>query len=133
MALASRSTITPSPRLYWNPDTVLRLCKGRSKRIGACCDTGHWLRSGLNPFECLKKLEGRIINFHFKDLNRAGPDARDVPWGTGVSDVKGMLTEVRRQGIKAIFLIEYEIPLANPIPRGCRMRKGFRQGRGGTG
>ena len=98
----------PKPSHYWNPDTVLRLCKGRSKRIGACGDTGHWLRSGLNPVECLKKLEGRIINFHFKDLNKAGPEARDVPWGTGVSDVKGMLTEVRRQGIKAVFLIEYE-------------------------
>ena len=98
----------PKPTHYWNPDTVLRLCKGRNKRIGACCDTGHWLRSGLNPVECLKKLEGRIINFHFKDLNNAGPEARDVPWGTGVSDVKGMLTEVQRQGIKAIFLIEYE-------------------------
>ena len=98
----------PNPSHYWNPDTVLKVCKGRSKRIGACCDTGHWLRSGLNPVECLKKLEGRIINFHFKDLNKAGQDARDVPWGTGVSDVKGMLTEVRRQGIKAVFLIEYE-------------------------
>jgi sugar phosphate isomerase/epimerase len=98
----------PNPSHYWTPDTVLRVCKGRSKRLGACADTGHWLRSGLNPVECLKKLEGRIINFHFKDLNKAGGDARDVPWGTGVSDVKGMLTEVRRQGIKAVFLIEYE-------------------------
>ena len=98
----------PNPSHYWNPDTVLKVCKGRSKRIGACADTGHWLRLGLNPLECLKKLEGRIINFHFKDLNKAAQDARDVPWGTGVSDVKGMLTEVRRQGIKAVFLIEYE-------------------------
>jgi sugar phosphate isomerase/epimerase len=100
----------PQPSHYWNPDTVLKVCKGRSKRIGACADTGHWLRSGLNPIDCLKKLEGRIINFHFKDLNKTGGggDVRDVPWGTGVSDVKGMLTEVRRQGIKAVFLIEYE-------------------------
>ena len=35
-------------------------------------------------------------------------DVHDVPWGTGVCDVKGMLAEVRRQGIKAVFLIEYE-------------------------
>jgi len=98
----------PNPSRYWNPDTVLKVCKGRSKRIGACADTGHWMRSGLNPIECLKKLEGRIINFHFKDLNKTVGEARDVPWGTGVSDVKGMLAEVRRQGLKAVFLIEYE-------------------------
>ena len=65
----------PKPSHYWNPDTVLKVCKGRSKRIGACADTGHWMRSGLNPIECLKKLEGRIISFHFKDLNKMGRTA----------------------------------------------------------
>ncbi len=26
----------PKPSHYWNPDTVLKVCRGRSKRIGAC-------------------------------------------------------------------------------------------------
>jgi len=98
----------PKPSHYWNPDTVLKVCQGRSKRIGACCDTGHWKRSGLNPLECQKKLEGRIITFHFKDLSATGSKLRDVPWGTGVCDAKGMLQEIHRQGVKAIFSIEYE-------------------------
>jgi sugar phosphate isomerase/epimerase len=55
------------PSHYWNPDTVLKVCRGRSKRIGACADTGHWTRSGLKPAECVRKLEGRIISFHVKD------------------------------------------------------------------
>ena len=46
----------PKPSHYWNPDTLLNACKGRSKRIGACADTGHWVRSGLNPLESLKKI-----------------------------------------------------------------------------
>jgi hypothetical protein len=45
----------PSPSPYWNCETVLKVCKGRSKRIGACADTGHWMRSKLNPLECIKK------------------------------------------------------------------------------
>jgi sugar phosphate isomerase/epimerase len=45
-----------------------RFHAGRGKRIGACCDTGHWVRSGLHPVECLKKLEGRILGFHLKDV-----------------------------------------------------------------
>jgi sugar phosphate isomerase/epimerase len=98
----------PQPSHYWNPDTVLKVCKGRSQRIGACCDTGHWKRSGLNPLECLKKLEGRIITFHFKDLNRLDKKLVDVPWGTGICDAKGMLQEIHRQKVKALFLIEYE-------------------------
>lgn len=106
----------PKPSPYWNPDTVLKVTKGLSKRIGACCDTGHWPRSGLNAIECLKKLEGRIISFHFKDVNKMGHDAHDVPWGTGINDVKGMMTEVHRQGVKAVFSIEYEYNWDNSLP-----------------
>jgi sugar phosphate isomerase/epimerase len=106
----------PRPSRYWNPDIVLKVCKGRSKRIGACADTGHWMRSGLNPLECIKKLEGRIISFHFKDLNRYGEGAHDVPWGTGEGDVKGMLTEIHRQGFKGVFSIEYEYNWLDSLP-----------------
>jgi sugar phosphate isomerase/epimerase len=115
----------PKPSYYWNPDTVLRVCKGRSKRIGACCDTGHWPRSGLKPLACLKKLEGRIISFHFKDLNKLGPDAHDVPWGTGVCDVKGMLAEIHRQEVKAVFSIEYEYHWENSLPEIAQCVKYF--------
>jgi sugar phosphate isomerase/epimerase len=117
----------PKPSPYWNPDTVLNVCKGRSKRIGACCDTGHWPRSGLKPIACLKKLEGRIISFHFKDLNQMGPAAHDVPWGTGICDVKGMLAEIHRQGVKAVFSIEYEYHWENSLPEIAQSVKYFDQ------
>jgi sugar phosphate isomerase/epimerase len=106
----------PKPSRYWDPDTVLKVCKDRSKRIGACADTGHWARSGLIPLDCLKKLEGRIISFHFKDLNKMAADAHDVPWGTGVCNAKGMLTEIRRQKLKALFSAEYEYHWENSLP-----------------
>ena len=107
----------PEPSRYWNPDTVLKVCKGRSKRIGACADTGHWMRSGINPLDAVKKLEGRIISFHFKDLNKYGRQgAHDVPWGTGKADVKAILTEVHRQGLKAVFSIEYEHNWTTSVP-----------------
>ncbi len=110
---------------YWNPDIVLKVCKGRSKRIGACADTGHWVRSGLNPIEQLKKLQGRIISLHFKDLNKYGPGAHDVPWGTGVSDVKGMLAELYRQKLKAVFSIEYEYHWTSSMPEIAQSVKYF--------
>jgi sugar phosphate isomerase/epimerase len=107
----------PKPSHYWNPDTVLKVCQGRGKRIGACADTGHWSRSGLNPLECLKKLEGRIISFHFKDLNEAGErKAHDVPWGTGACNAKGLLAEIHRQGFKGVFAIEYESNWGKSLP-----------------
>ena len=105
----------PKPSPYWDPDTVLKVCKGHSKRIGACADTGHWMRSGIKPIEALKKLEGRIVSLHFKDLNQYG-DGHDVPWGTGKGDARGMLKELRRQGLKAVFSIEYEYNWTNSVP-----------------
>ena len=65
--------------IYWNPDSVLAAIKGRTPLMGACADVGHWMRSGLDPVDCLKKLDGHIICLHFKDLNEMGPDAHDVP------------------------------------------------------
>ncbi len=107
----------PEPSRYWNPDTVLEHCKGRSKRIGACADTGHWMRSGINPLDAVKKLEGRIISFHFKDLNKYGKQgAHDVPWGTGKANVKAILQAVYRQGLKVPFSIEYEHNWLESLP-----------------
>ncbi len=102
----------PKPSHYWNPDTILKVCKGRSKRIGACADTGHWVRSGVNPLEALKKLQGRIISLHFKDMD----EGHDVPWGTGTCNVKAMLEELHRQGFEGVFSIEYEYNWDSSIP-----------------
>jgi sugar phosphate isomerase/epimerase len=106
----------PAPSLYWNPDTVLLAIGNRSRNLGVCADIGHWIRSGLDPIECLKKLEGRIIILHFKDLNEKSPEAYDVPWGTGVADVPAVLAELKRQGFKGLFDIEYEHNWYNNVP-----------------
>ncbi|HXP59355.1 MAG TPA: sugar phosphate isomerase/epimerase [Dongiaceae bacterium] len=106
----------PRPSRYWNPDTVLEAVKGRSPLLGACADTGHWMRSGLDPVDCLKKLEGRVICLHFKDLAERSRNTHDVPWGTGAGDVKGMMTELKRQGFHGVFGIEYESDWLNSSP-----------------
>ncbi|MGB7161490.1 MAG: sugar phosphate isomerase/epimerase, partial [Tepidisphaeraceae bacterium] len=99
----------PKDHYYWDPDQVLQAIKDRDPRIGACADTGHWQRSGIKPIDALKKLEGRIICWHFKDLDAFGKrEAKDIVWGTGVGDAKGMLAEAKRQGFKGVIAIEYE-------------------------
>ena len=94
---------------YWSPDTILKLSKGRSKRIGVCADTGHWARSSIKPVDALKKLEGRLVSFHIKDISKFGDrKAQCVPLGAGEGDVKEVLHEVKRQGLKPVFAIEHE-------------------------
>jgi sugar phosphate isomerase/epimerase len=92
----------------WPPDQVLKACEGRGKLVGSCSDTGHWMRADFKPPETFKKLEGRVLHSHFKDLNEFGMSAQDVPWGTGRGDMKGMLAELKRQGYKGYMSIEYE-------------------------
>jgi sugar phosphate isomerase/epimerase len=92
----------------WDPAYVLSVVKDRDPRIGSCADTGHWVRSGLKPVDCLRILKGRIISSHLKDLNEMGPDAHDVPYGTGVSDIPGILQELRNQHFTGNLSIEYE-------------------------
>lgn len=107
----------PKPSLYWDYKTVVQAVSGRSSRLGACADTGHWARSGLDPLESVKALEGRLVSFHLKDLNEFGERAaHDVIWGTGVVNVKGVLEEVRRQGANPLFMIEYEHNWDNNLP-----------------
>jgi sugar phosphate isomerase/epimerase len=100
----------------WDPNYVLSVIKDRDPRIGSCADTGHWVRSGLNPVECLRILKGRIISSHLKDLNEMGPRAHDVPYGTGVSDVPALLNELRDQGFAGNISIEYEYHWENSTP-----------------
>jgi sugar phosphate isomerase/epimerase len=98
----------PKPSTYWDPKTVLMVVEGRTKKLGSCSDTGHWVRSGLKPVDCIKMLEGRVIELHLKDVAPKGNGFEDVPWGTGVADAKGIMAELQRQGAHPCFNVEYE-------------------------
>ena len=100
----------PQPSHYWNPDIGLAALQGRSERMGFCCDTGHWCRSGLGPVEMLRKVGSRVKTFHLKDLDDFGVrGAKDVIWGQGKGRIAEILTEVKRQNIqRPYFGIEWE-------------------------
>jgi len=99
---------------YWHPREVLKVCEGRGPRIGACGDTGHWLRSGLKPSEAVQMLGRRLLTLHVKDLDEAN---HDVPWGTGKSGIAELFQTLRRlQLTPALFGIEYETKWENNLP-----------------
>jgi len=100
----------------WDPNYVLSVVKDRDPRIGSCSDVGHWVRSGLNPVDCLKILQGHVISVHLKDLNEKSAEAHDVPFGTGVSNIAGILDELKRQHFNGNVSIEYEYNWTNSVP-----------------
>lgn len=89
----------------WPADQVLAAVKDLAPRVGACGDSGHWLRAGKVPVENLQLLAGRMREMHFKDLNEKN---EDVVYGTGRGDVAGQLAELKKQGFKGYLVIEYE-------------------------
>lgn len=117
----------PKPSKYWDPKKVAEALRGRSKRLGACADTGHWPRSGIHPLDGLKALEGRILTLHFKDLNELSDKGHDVPWGTGKCDVKSLLQELKRQKFEGVFSIEYEHNWESSMPEIAECVANFRK------
>ncbi len=101
--VAIHSHAKPAP--HWQPDDLMKMFEGRSRWIGACCDTGHWARSGLNPIETLQKIRKRILTFDLKDVNK---DGVCVPFGTGKGDISGILKELHRQQFQGVFGIEFD-------------------------
>ncbi|MCL3779660.1 sugar phosphate isomerase/epimerase [Prolixibacteraceae bacterium JC049] len=107
----------PKATRYWHPDIVLKSLKGRSKRIGACCDNGHWMRSAIDPIDGYEKMKGKIISLHFKDMNEFDNlKAHTVPFGTGKHNIKKTLIKLESIDFKGVFTIEYEYNRENPLP-----------------
>ncbi len=104
--------------VYWRPEGVLKVCKGRSSRIGACGDVGYWMRAGIDPIEAVKKLGKRLITVQMHDLHAKGPDGHDVPWGTGVGTTEALIAQIHRLGVKpTMFGLEYSYDWHDSVPR----------------
>ena len=107
----------PKPSKYWNPETAMNIIKGLDKRIGFCGDTGHWMRSGINPVQALRFCKGRIINIHLKDLDQFGVKAaKDVPFGSGKANIHDILAELTLQNYRGTMSIEHERNDQKPDP-----------------
>jgi sugar phosphate isomerase/epimerase len=100
----------PLPSKYALPQTAFDHLKGRDERIGVCADTGHWMRCGLKPLECLRLLQGRIVDVHLKDRTDfgTGKTADDVAWGSGRANIRDILAELTLQDFGGYLTMEYE-------------------------
>jgi len=106
----------PKPNAFSSPDSVLAAIKGHSN-IGACADVGHWARNGLNPVDCLKKLEGHVYGVHLKDIVKFDdPKAADTTVGKGVIQFAPIFAELKRQQFKGMLSIEHESNWYHSVP-----------------
>lgn len=100
----------------WDPAYIYSIVKDRDKRIGACADTGHWVRSGIKPVDALNTLKGRVVSSHLKDLHVFGPDGHDLPYGQGVSEISRILAAFEKMKMTGSVSVEYEYNWDTNVP-----------------
>jgi len=106
----------PKPNAYWSPDSVLAAVNGHPN-IGSCADVGHWARNGLNPVDCLKKLEGHIYGVHLKDITKFNDtESPDTVVSKGVIDFPAIFQELKRQHFSGMLSIEHESNWLHSVP-----------------
>jgi len=95
--------------------------KDRHPLIGACVDTGHYLRSDENPVEAIERLGKRVFGCHLKDVRTVkeadGTSKSKVMTilGEGDLDIHGCLAALRKHGFDRCLSIEYEENAQNPL------------------
>ncbi len=99
--------------LYDKIDDVVNAVKDHHPRVGACVDTGHYLRSKESPVEAIERLKGRVFGVHLKDVKDA---TQFKIVGEGDLDVLGCLKALRKQNYEHCLALEYEESPKNPVP-----------------
>lgn len=106
---------------YNKVSDVLEMVEKRHPLIGACVDTGHYLRSDEDPVEVVQKLGKRVFGVHLKDVrtvrDAAGKSQKKqfTILGEGDLNVVGLLRELRNQQYTRNLSIEYEENPQNPL------------------
>lgn len=99
----------------WHPELVAKACQSFSAAVGAFSDTGHWIRSELDPAAGVEMLKDRIVGFEIHDLHAFNASGYDVPLGTGVGQMQKMLETIARVKKGRVLLsIEYNSNPDNP-------------------
>ncbi|RPI89018.1 MAG: sugar phosphate isomerase/epimerase, partial [Planctomycetaceae bacterium] len=99
--------------LYDKIDDVVNAVKDHHPRVGACVDTGHFLRSKESPVEAIERLKDRVFGVHLKDVKNATV-FKIV--GEGDLDVLGCLKSLQKLKYQHCLALEYEESPENPVP-----------------
>ena len=90
---------------------------GRHPGFGACVDAGHFIRSGEDPVEALRRLGPRVHGVHLKDFEGEGLFAAGRILGQGKLDLDAFFRALREIGFgtEQALSFEYESNPDDPI------------------
>ena len=93
-------------------DTIFDAIKGHSEKIGACIDTGHFLRSKEDPVRAAEVFGKRIYGVHLKDVKDA---TKFTVLGEGDLRLAEFLKVLAKLNYKDNVAIEYEENPKDPM------------------
>jgi inosose dehydratase len=95
---------------------TLKALRNHHDRIGACVDTGHYLRSNEDPIEAVEAFGPRTYGVHLKDAKRL-PDGRTqfTVLGKGDLDTVQLLRALKKVRFEHCLALEYEENPENPL------------------
>ena len=122
---------------YSTIEDIEKVVTDRHPLIGACVDTGHYLRSNVDPVEVIQRLGKRVFGVHLKDVRTIYDDAEKAELlmsldkgragqleregkiftilGEGELNVVGVLRLLRELGYQNNVSLEYEENPQNPL------------------
>ncbi len=103
--------------IYDKIDDVVHAVKDHDPRIGACVDTGHFIRSKEDPVEAVRRLGKRVFALHIKDEEKQEKRSKNVVIGKGFLDVVQLFKTLREIDFPSdgSISLEYEANPENPI------------------
>ena len=103
--------------LYDKIDSVVDAVKDHHPLIGACVDTGHFIRSKEDPVEAVLKLNKRVFALHIKDEAKMEKVSHNTIIGEGHLDVVGIFKALKKIKfpVDGSIALEYEANPQNPI------------------
>ena len=102
--------------LYDKISDVEEMVKDRHPKVGACVDTGHYLRSDENPVDAIERLGKRVFGVHFKDVKTLENKSKQFRiLGEGDLNVLGCMQALQKLDYKHGLSLEYEEKPKNPL------------------
>jgi len=97
-------------------------------RLGACVDTGHFLRAGQTIDEVIPAIGDRVHALHLTDFDDEGEEV--VP-GTGRTDLEALARLLDERDFQRPYVIEYESDPEDPTPAVIEAAEGLARLDGG--
>ena len=109
----------PDDKQYGKPEQVMDAVKMWSPRIGACCDTGHSLRSEVDPVKACDQFDARLFGVHLKNAKKNADGSigfTEIGAPGGLLQTAELFTTLRKIKYRGIVALEYEEHEDNPVP-----------------